>query len=348
MKKANKYPGVSRQIDRHGKARYRYRDKFGNDAQLGTDYGSPEFEERYKAAVSGQKSRAVKECASSRTLNSLIIRYYGTAGFIGLEPSTKQVYRNILERLREKYGGFGIKSLQRRHIKKILEDKAATPVAANKLRHRLIVLLDLAIEMEWIENNPAQVVKPMKVKTTGFHTWTEGEIEKYLAFHERGTMPHTAMMLMLYTGAARVDVVKLGWSNVSDGRLEYVRQKTRSSNGMAISMPIHPSLAAVLKGIPAKQKTFLQTKDGQQRSEKGLGKDIRKWCINAGLPGCTSHGLRKAIARRLAEAGASPHQIMAVTGHKTLSEVQKYTEAANRSKMADTAMLKMTRKKKDV
>ncbi|MEE4117684.1 MAG: tyrosine-type recombinase/integrase [Paracoccaceae bacterium] len=56
---------------------------------------------------------------------------------------------------------------------------------------------------------------------------------------------------------------------------------------------------------------------------------------------CSSHGLRKACARRLAEAGATAHEIMAVTGHKTLAEVQRYTETATREGLADTAMGKL-------
>jgi integrase len=39
---------------------------------------------------------------------------------------------------------------------------------------------------------------------------------------------------------------------------------------------------------------------------------------------CKTHGLRKAAARRLAEA----KQIQAITGHKTLAEVERYTRKA--------------------
>lgn len=68
---------------------------------------------------------------------------------------------------------------------------------------------------------------------------------------------------------------------------------------------------------------------------------MRAWCDKADLPNCTSHGLRKAIARRLAEAGAPPHEIMAVTGHATLAEVTRYTRDANRPNMADGAMTRL-------
>ncbi len=61
----------------------------------------------------------------------------------------------------------------------------------------------------------------------------------------------------------------------------------------------------------------------------------------AELPNCTAHGLRKARAHRLAEAGATPHEIAAVTGHATLAEVERYTRAAERAGMADSGFAKM-------
>jgi hypothetical protein len=43
----------------------------------------------------------------------------------------------------------------------------------------------------------------------------------------------------------------------------------------------------------------------------------------------------------LAEAGATAHEIMAVTGHKTLAEVERYTATALREGMADSAFAKL-------
>jgi len=67
----------------------------------------------------------------------------------------------------------------------------------------------------------------------------------------------------------------------------------------------------------------------------------------AGLPPyCKAHGLRKAAARRLAEAGCSTQEIMAVTGHKTLSEVERYTRAAEQERLNAAAMAKQLENKK--
>ncbi len=66
----------------------------------------------------------------------------------------------------------------------------------------------------------------------------------------------------------------------------------------------------------------------------------------AGLPArCVSHGLRKASMRRLAESDATANQIAAVSGHKTLKEVERYTRAADQKKLARSAIDKVPNRK---
>ena len=71
------------------------------------------------------------------------------------------------------------------------------------------------------------------------------------------------------------------------------------------------------------------------------GNLTRDWCDGAGLSECSAHGLRKACARRLAEASGTAPEIMAVTGHKTLAEVQRCTETAMREGLVDLAHPKL-------
>ncbi|MFU8863265.1 MAG: tyrosine-type recombinase/integrase [Rhodobacterales bacterium] len=336
------FPGVSSYPDRHGKRRWRFR-KNGFSAELGSDYGTPEFVRRYEDAVAGLRSGPGAGAGKTipRSISDLIARYYRTAEFLGLKETTKTTYRNILERFREEHGTKSAVKLERRHVKAILAAKSETPSAANNLRDRLRAIMDFAVDLEWRKENPVKTVKPLKVRSKGFHTWSEEEIQKFYDKHEFGTLAHTAMTLMLYTGAARVDVVKLGRGNVSGNRIRYRRQKTEDNGGVLIDIPIHHQLQAVLDALPTDAFTFLETQSGKSRSPKGFGNQMRDWCDQADLPNCTSHGLRKAIAKRLAEAGAPPHEIMAVTGHTTLAEVTRYTQDANRPNMADGAITRL-------
>jgi integrase len=51
--------------------------------------------------------------------------------------------------------------------------------------------------------------------------------------------------------------------------------------------------------------------------------------------------LRKACARRLAEARCTEHQIAAITGHASLRDVQRYTKGADQKRLALAAMAKI-------
>jgi len=57
---------------------------------------------------------------------------------------------------------------------------------------------------------------------------------------------------------------------------------------------------------------------------------------------CVTHGLRKAAARRLAEAGCSALEIMAITGHTSLKEVERYTKDAEQVRLGDAAIERLT------
>jgi integrase len=63
----------------------------------------------------------------------------------------------------------------------------------------------------------------------------------------------------------------------------------------------------------------------------------------AGLgPECVPHGLRKAVLRRLAERGGSAKEISAVSGPKSLREIERYTAAADQRRLSASAMGKLS------
>lgn len=341
VKRRKQFPGATAYFDRHGKRRWRFR-KGGFSAELGGDYGSEDFVRRYEDAVNGHKTRGLIGADRTKpySVSQLVALWYRSPEFLDLAPSTQKVYRGIVEKFREEHGDKPVRLMQRRHVQTILAEKAETPTAANNLRKRLIQLMDFAITLDWRGDNPARATKPFRVGGDGFHTWDEDELAQFFKVHKPGTLAHTAVTLMLYTGAARVDAVKLGPKNVRNGKIEYRRQKTQRSGGVLVSVPIHPDLAEVLDRLP-KDRPFLATQKGTMRSAGGLGNLMQRWTEDVKLPQCSAHGLRKACARRLAEAGATAHEIGAVTGHKTLALVQRYTEAAGREGMADSAIEKL-------
>ncbi|MGR3500541.1 MAG: tyrosine-type recombinase/integrase [Limimaricola soesokkakensis] len=86
------------------------------------------------------------------------------------------------------------------------------------------------------------------------------------------------------------------------------------------------------------RETFLQTAYGKPRSVNGFGNAVRKWCDDAGLPDCTAHGLRKACARRLAEASQKEQELAAVLGYASSTTPHTFTGMGERASMASSAI----------
>ena len=59
-----------------------------------------------------------------------------------------------------------------------------------------------------------------RVKTEGYHRWTESEIEQFEAQHMIGSRARLAFALLLYTGQRRSDVVRMGRQHIRDGALQ--------------------------------------------------------------------------------------------------------------------------------
>jgi integrase len=111
-------------------------------------------------------------------------------------------------------------------------------------------------------------------------------------------------------------------------------------------VPIHPELERAMKAGPNKGLTLIGDPYGRPLKRAALSGLLRAAIKDAGLSTrCVAHGLRKAAMRRLAEADATANQIAAVSGHKTLKEVERYTRAADQLKLARTAMGKVPNRK---
>jgi integrase len=181
----------------------------------------------------------------------------------------------------------------------------------------------------------------VKARTTGFKTWSEAHIERFEAKHPIGTKARLAFALLLYTGQRRGDVVKMGPQHIHRGVLTIDQGKTDGGEEAHLEIPVHPRLREIIDATPSGHLSFLVTSFGKPFTSNGFGNWFRDLCDQAECHDVSAHGLRKATARRLAEIGCSTHEIAAITGHATLSEVDRYTKAASRKRLAKSAMAKL-------
>src|SRR6266478_673935 len=71
-----------------------------------------------------------------------------------------------------------------------------------------------------IASDPTQGVKSASIKTSGYRTWTEGDIAAFEAKHPIGSRARLALALLTYTAQRRSDIVGLGRQHIRDGVLQ--------------------------------------------------------------------------------------------------------------------------------
>jgi integrase len=200
----------------------------------------------------------------------------------------------------------------------------------------LRILIRHAIDLGWLKHDPSLgLARP---KSREIRAWTDTEISKFESTWSIGTKQRLAFALMLYTGQRRSDVHRMTWADVSASSLNVTQQRTNAK----LVIPLHSELRAVLAQTQRDHLTILATEFGKPFTVDGFSQWLRAAIAKSGLPlNCQPHGLRKAAGRRLAEAGCTANEIMAVLGHKTLTEAERYTREADQARLATSAVRKL-------
>lgn len=320
--------------DARGNDRYYVRMPGKPKYRLRGEPGSSEFMDGYNAAVDGRITPRLQKVPEG-SFEWLCRTYFNSTNFkseLGLE--SQKVRRRILEGLCRTLGDKPFHRIETRHVRGWMDARADRPEAANGLLKALRGLFAFAVIRGIAKQNPVELIKKVRVKTEGFHTWTVEEVRQYEAFYPIGTTARLAMAMLLFTGSRRGDVVKIGRQHIQDGLIVLRQGKSRRG----VHLPILPELQQVLEATTLGNLTYIVNQFGNPFTAAGFGARMRKWCNAAGLPHCTSHGLRKAGAVIAAENGATDRQLMAIFGWAKADMATLYTQQADRKRQAAMGM----------
>jgi integrase len=312
--------------------------------------GSDEFNKAYYDALNGtaELEPTGPVLAKRGTFRWICEQYFSSAEYKRLDLKTRKVRRSILESCwleptkpdgTKLIGDMPAAAFTAKVVRVLRDRKAELPEAANGRLKAIRQVYSWAVldSVELATVNPAKDVPYFRSQGEGFHSWTPSEVEQYEQRHPIGTKARLAMALLYYLAQRKSDAVLFGKQHCRNGWLRFTQFKGRNRNPVTLEMPIPQDLAEIIDATECGELTFLVNEFGRPFTANGFGNKFREWCDQAGLPQCTSHGLRKARSARMADRGATGHQIMAITGHQTLKEVDRYTRAANQKRLAKSA-----------
>lgn len=263
------------------------------------------------------------------TIGALILAYKRSPEWLALAPASRATYAIYLRTL-EADPHTRVPEVTRRHI---LDMRDALAVergigASTGFLRAASALFGWALDREWITTTPLYRVRPLQGGS--LPAWTQEQAAQAL----RVLPEHLRRVVVLawHTGQRRGDLVRLRWSDYDGRVLRLVQGKT----GVALVLPVPAGLRAELDTWKrdASTLTILADAGGKPWNATYLSSALGRALDRLGMRGLNVHGLRKLRATELADAGATTHEIAAITGHRTLGMVAHYTRDADQERLA--------------
>lgn len=262
--------------------------------------------------------------------------YMQAPEWLRLSARTKTIYSHGIVTL-EPLWSFKMKRLDRPTLigfrDELWNSSGRCHIAFNVLRATIRFCLDRG----YMNDNPAYGI-PMP-RSTPIARWSDEELNK--AIETAPDYLRSALLLALYTGQRLSDLTRIQWVQY-DGKIIHLKQR---KTGKELFIPVHPTLKADLDERRAVAETATRPKpfliwnhSGDPFTTAGLSGAVHRHLNKIGIKGRSFHGIRKATASILAELGCTPFEIMAITGHSSLREVQRYTLQASQLRLAKEAM----------
>lgn len=344
------FPGLLIERHRNGSLRYRVRVE-GDKAKripipVAPDH--PDFPHHYFAARAGQTWQSP---AASTALPRSLDRFCGgylafVASMVSagqMSAATLKQRRSVLTRLCDhkdpdegRLGALDL-DLPAAAFVRVRDAWAAHPGAADNLIKSVRAVYKWGMERDEIGHNPAAGIGPINLNPNGGAVpWTAADL---LAFRDRwpaGTTAHLWLTLQAFTACRIGDAIWLGRdAEVTRAGQVWLDWQPRKKGSAFVSIPMLPPLWNATRAAKIVGPTYLLSETGKPFSSvEALRVRVQRWCEAAGLPGRSSHGIRKAVAEMMAEAGCSQHQIMAVMAHTQAKTSEIYTKGVARRVLA--------------
>jgi site-specific recombinase XerD len=241
----------------------------------------------------------------------------------GTMRNDRRVLRNLLDIAKaagvETVDEVDIELLDAYHAKRKI-----CPLTWTKELTTLRQFLDFCRKRKWIRENPAEEIKPPKVKPKPKEPYTGIEVSRILAACDelgRGSYERlrarAAVLVLRYTGLRIIDVATLARDRVKGGKVVLYTQK----NGKPVNFDIPPVLCGALATLPTPKGTLGQSKfffwsgNGTKRAlVRGLTRSLARVFEISGVEGAHAHRFRHTLATGLLARGRTLDQVAIVLG----------------------------------
>jgi integrase len=174
----------------------------------------------------------------------------------------------------------------------------------------------------WLPRNPVKMVRRPSVPRGRTRRLKEGEEQALLSACDRGRTPllKPLIIVAIETGMRRGELLDLRWEHVD--LTKRVAHLPLTKNGETRDVPLSKRATETLRELRSDQREPVQVFPMSGNSVRLAFEHLR---VRAGMPDLRFHDLRHEAVSRLFERGLNLVEVAAISGHKELKMLQRYT-----------------------
>ena len=256
---------------------------------------------------------------SKTPFSRLLIRYQQE--ILPLKKNTQADFFRINVILQHKLSRLYIEDIKSHDVASFRDNLVAKGKAANTVRLYLAIISHLftVAKTEWgfeIIDNPALRIRRPKLPSSSDRRLSDEEIN-LICEHTQSLYLANAIKIALHTGMRLSEIIFLNWTMIDlDNR--FIKLSFTKNNESRI-IPLSEKALLVINTI---------SKDTQRLfpiNPHAISVAFRKACIRVGIKNASFHTLRHEAISRFFEQGLNPIEVSAISGHKSMQMLKRYT-----------------------
>ncbi len=230
-------------------------------------------------------------------------------------------------RLKGAFGDHRINQITRHQIQNFHTGLKAEGLAAASCNHYIKLLrrmLNLAVEWEMLDRNPASKVPLFREDNRVEHYMDEEQLSQLLAV--LATHPNrpvcTIALFLLSTGARLNEALQARWEEIDIEHRVWRIPARNAKSGKMRAVPLNDTALEVLMSLETEGHLFINRRTGKPYTTiHKVWEQIRN---EAGLSHLRLHDLRHQFASFLVNGGRTLYEVQMILGHSDPTVTQRY------------------------
>jgi integrase len=208
-----------------------------------------------------------------------------------------------------------------------LENEKGLRAQVNRVRSQVVAALNWAVEREWIEHNPAAVIKKRKIEAARERMLSRDELRAIWRAVDGLNDPSRALVKMLIlTGQRRDEIRCLQWAELDFDNRTWTLPAARNKGKRDHKLPLTATVASLLDELP-RLGPFVFTVSGAKpyAGAKRLKQILDR---DTGITGWVLHDIRRTVRSGLAELHIAEEVAERVLNHAKKGLAKVYNRHA--------------------